>query len=1164
MPPTAAVDAADFQRVLSRNLALPLSVGVISAAVFVGLMVYVLSLLNWADHTQRVISNVNQLTTLTANLETGVRGFLLTNTDSFLEPYNVGKPKLGAEMATLRAMVQDNQAQLDRLDRLRALQVEWDAYADEVIRLRRSGGDFAPLVQAEGGKQLIDAMRRELSAFLDVEQGLLKDRNDEARRTTSMAVALYVLLILGMSGLIAFFGRRQMRTLSTTYGNALHEQTASAAVLAEQAWVRSGQARLGERIVGQLTLPVLGRNALDFIADYLRVVVAVLYVRNEVGQLERAATHGFDSANERAPQSIGAGEGLVGQVMLDGLLKHVPNLKSDYFHVTSSLGEAAPAAVVLAPVVHEGNINGVLELGFMHAVSERELTLLGLVGSALGGAVSAAQYRRRLQDTLEQTHQLNEELQAQQEELRSANEELEEQSRVLVESQTNLEHQQVELEQTNAHLAEQAMTLDRRNEALKDAQTTLQQRADELRRASRYKSEFLANMSHELRTPLNSSLILAKLLADNKTGNLSSEQIKFANTIYAAGNDLLNLVNDILDLSKVEAGRLDLAPHELPLEHLLQAMRALFEPLARDKGLAFDASALPGAPASIFTDRQRLEQILKNLLSNAIKFTDQGQVSLTVAAAPGARVAFAVTDTGIGIAADQHGTVFEAFRQADGTINRRYGGTGLGLSISQALAGLLGGAVGLESEPGRGSRFTLELPAHWTPALQAPAQAPMALPAPPAVQAPAQTPFGAPPSLAEAPPPASKLPVFPDDREQLAAGEHPVLVVEDDPQFAGILYDLAHEMGFRCLVAHGAAEGFELAQRLRPRAMLLDVRLPDGSGLGLLQQLKEHPQTRHVPVHVVAADDVSDVALPMGAVGVAVKPKTREELRAIFSRLEALGARKFKRVLLVEDDARQRDSVVQLIGDEGIEIVAVERGEQALALLREHVFDCMIIDLKLPDMDGSELLERMTHETICSFPPVIVYTGRSLTRDEEASLNRYSRSIIIKGARSPERLLDEVTLFLHSVESQLSAERQRMLQAARSRDKVFEGRRLLLVDDDVRNIFALTAALEQKGLKVEVARNGFEALRQLEDVPDIELVLMDVMMPGMDGLEATRRMRADPRWRKLPVIAVTAKAMKDDQEQCRSAGANDYLAKPIDLDRLFSLLRVWLPSIGRL
>ncbi|MEO6678506.1 MAG: response regulator, partial [Pseudomonas sp.] len=688
------------------------------------------------------------------------------------------------------------------------------------------------------------------------------------------------------------------------------------------------------------------------------------------------------------------------------------------------------------------------------------------------------------------------------------------------------------------------------------AQTQLQERAEELQRSSKYKSEFLANMSHELRTPLNSSLILAKLLAENPQENLSAEQVKFAESIYSAGNDLLNLINDILDISKVEAGKLDMRPENTSVARLVDGLRGMFQPMATDKKLDFQVELQAGAPMMIYTDRQRLEQVIKNLLSNAVKFTEKGSVSLTVASQPGDGIAFIVRDSGIGIAPDQQESIFEAFRQADGTTNRRYGGTGLGLSISRDLANLLGGSISVTSEPGQGSAFTLVLPQQYVEPGDEPIE-PMR--ATPVAHAPSAPVAALVPLIAEV-----DIPRFDDDRVKAPFATRCILVVEDEVSFAHILYDLAHELGYQCLVAHGADEGYDLAKEFIPDAILLDMRLPDHSGLTVLQRLKEHAETRHIPVHVISVEDRVEAAMHMGAIGYAVKPTTREELKDVFARLEAKLTQKVKKVLLVEDDDLQRDSIARLIGDEDIEITAVGFAQEALDLLRTTIFDCMIIDLKLPDMLGNDLLKRMSTEDICSFPPVIVYTGRNLTRDEEAELRKYSRSIIIKGARSPERLLDEVTLFLHKVESQLSHERQKMLKTARSRDKVFEGRKVLLVDDDVRNIFALTSALEQKGAVVVIGRNGREAIEKLNEVEDIDLVLMDVMMPEMDGFEATTLIRQDPRWRKLPIIAVTAKAMKDDQERCLAAGSNDYLAKPIDLDRLFSLIRVWLPKMERI
>ncbi|HAG78257.1 MAG TPA: two-component system sensor histidine kinase/response regulator, partial [Pseudomonas sp.] len=522
-------------------------------------------------------------------------------------------------------------------------------------------------------------------------------------------------------------------------------------------------------------------------------------------------------------------------------------------------------------------------------------------------------------------------------------------------------------------------------------------------------------------------------------------------------------------------------------------------------------------------------------------------------------------DTGIGIAQEQQAAIFEAFRQADGTTNRRYGGTGLGLSISRELANLLGGEIEVQSQPGAGSTFTLVVPQNYSEALVAEPEVAQPSRQPEPSSKPALVPSKAPirhderELLNRA---AAAVPQrLADDRDRFPFKERCVLVIEDEPQFARILHDLAHELQYSCLLSQNADDGFDTALQYKPDAILLDMRLPDHSGLTVLERLKENPATRHIPVHVVSVEDRKEAALQMGAVGYAMKPTTREELKDVFSRLEAKLAQKVKRILLVEDDALQRESMSRLIEDVDIEITAVEFGTQALELLRDTVFDCMIIDLKLPDMDGSELLERMAKEDICSFPPVIVYTGRNLTRDEEAALLKYSRSIIIKGARSPERLLDEVTLFLHKVESDMPPERQKMLKSARSREKAFEGRKILVVDDDVRNVFALTSALEQKGALVEIARNGLEAIDKLQHDAGIDLVLMDIMMPEMDGFTAMQEIRKDVRFAKLPIIAVTAKAMKDDQDRCLRSGANDYLAKPIDLDRLFSLIRVWLPKV---
>ncbi|MBF7141083.1 MULTISPECIES: response regulator [Pseudomonas] len=1148
-----------FRKILMRNVALPLGVGVLSMLVFAGLLAYLLNVIGWVDHTDRVINNANQAIKLSVDMETGMRGFLLTGDEHFLDPYEVAKPRIATELEGLKALVSDNPQQVDRLNRLQGLQNAWNAFGAEMIAMRRQGQDYRSAIQAGQGKRLTDEIRAEYEAFVATEQQLRLERSQEVTRTTWTAIALYLSFVLVLSGLLAYRGRRDLINLSHQYGEILDAQSLSAERLEVQAWLRNGQTELAEEVLGQLTLQALGSNVLKFCSRYLGSVVGALYVRDEQSNLRRVATYGFSREQEGRDHVIRGAEGIVGQTAQQGRLHRLDDVPTDYFKVSSALGEGLPRAVAILPALDDGQVNAVLELGFLRPLTDRDIAFLELVSGNIGTSVEAARYRQRLQEVLAETQQLNEELQVQQEELKTANEELEEQSRVLKESQAYLETQQAELEQTNEQLAERTEALANQRDALKHAQVQLEERADELQRSSRYKSEFLANMSHELRTPLNSSLILAKLLAENPDGNLSGDQVKFAESIYSAGNDLLNLINDILDISKVEAGKLDVRPETTSVPRLADSLRGLFQPVAANKGLDFQVVVEDEAPASLFTDRQRVEQIVKNLLSNAIKFTEQGQVRLTIARESDDSVAFVVRDSGIGIEPAQQQVIFEAFRQADGTTSRRYGGTGLGLSISRDLATLLGGTISVSSALGGGSTFTLVLPTNYeagaavapVPSIAAHRHA-----SAPAPVAPVPLPAPTPPSVS--------IPRFPDDRDLESSAQRCILVIEDEPSFARILYDLAHELNYRCLVAHGADEGYMLAEQFLPDAVLLDMRLPDHSGLTVLQRLKEQATTRHIPVHVISVEDRVEAAMHMGAVGYAVKPTSREELKSVFARLEAKLTQKLKHILLVEDDDLQRDSIARLIGDDDIEITAVGYAQEALDLLRDNIYDCMIIDLKLPDMLGNDLLKRMSTDEIRSFPPVIVYTGRNLTREEEAELLKYSRSIIIKGARSPERLLDEVTLFLHKVESQLSHERQKMLKTARSRDKVFEGRKILVVDDDVRNIFALTSALEQKGAVVEIGRNGREAIERLNAVAEIDLILMDVMMPEMDGFEATREIRKDPRWRKLPIIAVTAKAMKDDQDRCINAGANDYLAKPIELDRLFSLIRVWLPQLERI
>ncbi|MBS9724408.1 response regulator [Stutzerimonas stutzeri] len=1102
------IDQNNFRRILNRNVAVPLGFGFLSAFFFSAIVYYLLSVSHWVDQSVKGEAHAHEALRLIADLETGLRGYLIAGEKPFLDPYRQGLEQIEEELDALKRYAGNNPLQLSRIQKVEAAHHLWLTFAEEGIARRSAGESIVEYVRTRRGLDLTNQRRTLLNEFIATERQLRAERTDTSEIVTTALIGGFLLFSLIFSGLLVFLGRRDLTTLSATYSESLRKQQAHAEALEQQAWYRTGQTQLSESIIGELALPALGQGVLNFLSRYIDAAVGALYVVQD-GKLQRVAEYAYDPEHLQSARSLEVGTGLVGQAALERRMMALEDLPAGYLKVTSALGDTTPRAVLIVPVEDSGLLNGVIELGFLRPLREQDSELLRRIAPSIGSAIEAARYRQRLQKVLAETQRLNEELQVQQEELRAANEELEEQSNALRESQTHI-----------------------------------------------------ANMSHELRTPLNSSLILAKLLADNPAGNLSEEQVQFARSIYSAGNDLLTLINDILDISKVEAGKLEVHPELTILARLVDGMKSLFLPQAMEKALSFSVELADDLPPTLFTDRQRLEQILKNLLANAFKFTEKGSVTLRVEPRDGGMLAFAVRDTGIGIAPEQQAAIFEAFRQADGTTNRRYGGTGLGLSISRELANLLGGQIEVQSAPGAGSTFTLVLPQSYSePLAVEPTTAPQ--------------PSRAPVTMAEAitPPPARRdepeLPNrgavsyerLPDDRDKYPFKERCVLVIEDEPQFARILRDLAHELEYSCLLSQNADDGFDTAVQYKPDAILLDMRLPDHSGLTVLERLKENSATRHIPVHVVSVEDRKEAALQMGAVGYAMKPTTREELKDVFGRLEAKLAQKVKRILLVEDDALQRESMSRLIEDVDIEITAVEFGAQALEQLRDTVFDCMIIDLKLPDMDGSELLERMAKEDICSFPPVIVYTGRNLTRDEEAALLKYSRSIIIKGARSPERLLDEVTLFLHKVESDMPPERQKMLKSARSREKAFEGRTILVVDDDVRNVFALTSALEQKGALVEIARNGLEAIDKLQHDAGIDLVLMDIMMPEMDGFTAMQEIRKDARFAKLPIIAVTAKAMKDDQDRCLRAGANDYLAKPIDLDRLFSLIRVWLPKV---
>ncbi|MDB4974024.1 MAG: histidine kinase, partial [Myxococcaceae bacterium] len=1109
----------------------------------------------WLDHTNMVIAKTYELQKAIVDQETGLRGYLITGEPEFLEPYRLAKPL--ERIDELVELVKDQEQQRIRLAELKRRYQVWSGTAEAAIASKNI--EIVRTVAAlRSRKRDMDEIRVIAAGVIEAEDTLREERSSALKSADEMTKYILTGLLALAAAAIGLVSRKNLGAVAQTFAEALQAERSTRSRIEVQTWVRTGQMKIAEAMQGDRPLEDLCSRALRTLAEYAGADVGALFVAEPAGY-RRIAGFALEPESSGAPV-FRRGEGLVGRAAEEDKPLVLRDVPSDYLRIKSGTGERTPVEVVLASARTDAVVYAVAELAFLRPIPEKVIELLDNVGNSFAVAVRSAEYKTRLRELLEESQRQAEELQTQQEELRVANEELQEQSNALQEAHAQLEERQEQLTITNVNLEERSNDLER-------AQRAIEEKAAELERESQYKSEFLANMSHELRTPLNSSLILAGLLAANKDGNLTPEQVKFARTISMAGNDLLTLINDILDLSKIEAGHMEVNSASTPVSRLVEPVRRMFEPQLADKKFSFKVELADDLPPAIETDTQRVQQILKNLISNAFKFTSAGEVRLSVTA-DASYVYFAVSDTGIGIPEHQQRIVFEAFRQADGTTNRKYGGTGLGLSISRDLARLLGGQLSLSSTQGQGSTFTLALPHVYQssplpikPQSSGPTKHVVSAPEPVRPVREVRSQRAMPLSQAPAPSPQrAPQPFVPDDRDHLVPGRTVLLVVEDDSRFAQILVDLAHENDFQCVVAPTADEGIRLAQLVTPSAVILDMNLPDHSGLSVLDRLKRDPATRHVPVHVVSVEDYSQQALSMGAMGYMLKPVQREDVVQALRKMEERFTTRMRRLLVVEDDDIQRESICQLLGGPEVETVAVGTVHDALAKLRGSTFDCVVTDLTLPDASGYELLETMSRDEVYSFPPVIVYTGRSLTADEEQRLRKHSSSIIVKGARSPERLLDEVTLFLHQVESDMPADRQRVLRQARDREALFEGRRILIVEDDVRNIFALSSVLEPKGAHILIARNGIEALEKIDSEPDIDLVLMDIMMPEMDGITAMREIRKRPDAQKLPIIALTAKAMKDDQERCMAAGANDYIAKPLDIEMLLSLLRVWMPK----
>lgn len=964
----------------------------------------------------------------------------------------------------------------------------------------------------------------------------------------------------------------------------------------DQSWLNSNSARITELLRGVSTLEQSAQTFINEFSPTLGAHFGALYVRkiNNPNELALQAAYAGEGTLQAKP-TLMLGEGLAGQCASDQhpiILDHVPD---NYVSVHSATGQNSPQSIMIYPILFDDELLGVIELASLGTFTELQKQLLALLCHNLGVILNNINRRLHIEELLRESQAMTEELQSQseelqmqQEELKRTNENLEEQTEELKRSEDLLQRQQEELEHFNneliaktRELQEQVQQVEEQNQEIEQSRHRLEQQAQQLSISSKYKSEFLANMSHELRTPLNSLLILSQLLTENKGGNLTEKQVEYASTIYMSGADLLKMIDEILDLSKVDAGKMDINLEAVPMKAIETFVNMNFAPVAIQKGIALNINIDDNVPEAVVTDDHRVKQILRNMLSNAFKFTDKGHIDVNINIPTADQVpsylnrnhdyiGITVKDSGIGIPADKQDIIFEAFQQVDGTTSRKYGGTGLGLSISRELSRLLGGGIGLESAENKGSAFTLYLPRQDALTNEQVAQAEQSdtytatgdiytsadfteqlLRNSPGSMSPSRHDMNEEPMIIPQP--------LADDRDRLNQSDKVILIIEDDVNFAKILLEMARGRGFKALVAMQGDTGMHMAKTYIPDAIILDIQLPIMDGWSILSELKSNAHTRHIPVHVISVVDDVKQGLMMGAIAYLKKPSSKESLEQAFSHLESYTAQSLKQLLIVEDDENQRKSIIELIGHDDVAITAVSTGVEALNELRSKRYDCMVLDLMLTDMTGFELLDRIRDDQQLSDLPIIIYTGKELDNKEETQLRKYAESIIIKDVKSPERLLDETTLFLHRVEADLPEDKRRILQKLHNKETLFEGKRILLVDDDVRNVFALSSVLEGYRMDVTFAENGREAIEILQQ-DDFDLVLMDMMMPEMDGYEAMRIIRQIPAYEKLPIIALTAKAMKDDRAKCIEAGASDYVKKPIQTDQLLSLMRVWLYS----
>jgi CheY-like chemotaxis protein/signal transduction histidine kinase/CHASE3 domain sensor protein len=1107
----------------------------------------------WVNHTYEVLTELDQARIDAIEAETATRGFIITGKDDYLIPYRQAQADLPGHIANLKALVKDNPRQHRNIEIFERLTNDHLQHLRACIALREKDFNQAKdLVSTGESRRILNLIRETGNHAKSLEQTLLRERKqaseDDAKRFN--LIFLFLLFTIVIVLLVVYF-------LIITNLRALKKAETEAA---NKNWNLTGTGELIRSIQGNKGVPELSQIIINRLASYLHASLGAIYVTEEgATTLKLTAAYATDKRNE--PLFITSGEGLAGQAAAEKKKLLLQDIPDEYFKLNTSFGEVKPRMVLAVPFMFENNVIGVIELGTIHPFSETQLQYLDFVVDSIAIALVSAKSREKTNELLEETQRQGEELEIQQEELRQANEELMAKTESLEHSTAELKSQQDELYLTNQELEEKAVLLAQQKEKLEFAKSEIENKAGEIEVTSRYKSEFLANMSHELRTPLNSVLILAQLLSENKNGTLGKKELEFARNIHNSGADLLNLINEILDLSKIEAGKLQLDITEFTFDSIIRDLQAIFSEVAKSKSIDFtityNANVLPPGMAS---DLQRVEQILKNLLSNAFKFTPKGgRISVIMDRPdPGivfrskglfqkSIVAFSVTDTGVGIPEDKREIIFEAFQQADGSTKRKYGGTGLGLSISRELAHALGGEIRLESTEGRGSTFTLYLPLQFDAAFISSSDKKVEV---------KET------ALSDERHMIADATFYEtdiaDDRNSINERDRIILIIEDDASFAQVLLDLVRERQYKGIVAHHGSTGLSYARHYKPDAIFLDIKLPVMDGTEVLKCLKHDPELRHIPVQIISAYDKRKEGLEMGAFNFIQKPVTTTALKSAFEKIESFASKALKKLLIIEDNEQQNNAIRELIGNGDIKSYSAFSGREAFEAMRKETFDCIIIDLGLPDMSGFDLLEQIKADEALNSIPVIVYTGRDLKKEDTLRLNKLANTVVLKTVDSQERLLDETILFLHRVESRLPKEKQKMIRTLHKTDDILRDKKVLLVDDDMRNIYSLSNALEDEGIICLTAENGVAALEMLTGNPSIDLVLMDIMMPGMDGYEATQEIRKIEEFQKLPIIALTAKAMKGDKEKCLAAGMSDYISKPVNIQQLLSLMRVWL------